>query len=160
MKSQAEEVRLREAVEADVNGILETQRAAFERYAPFVQVDAFPPLCESAEGVLEDIRKKTVLVAEDMGGFIAGSIRYSLNAGVCIFDRLSVHPSHQGRGIGKLLVHEVERSVAAKVHKIMLETGLLAEQLLIFYTRLGYSGEAVLRNHYGSEDWIVMSKFP
>ncbi len=159
MNSPAKEVRIREAMESDVNGVLEAQRAAFERYAPFVKAASFPPLCERAEGVRNDINRKTVLVAEDLSGLIAGSIRYSLNAGVCALDRLSVHPTHQGRGVGRLLVREVERSVAGKVHKVFLETGLLAEGLLMFYTRLGYSGEAVLRNHYGAHDWIVMSKF-
>jgi hypothetical protein len=43
--------------------------------------------------------------------------------------------------------------------KLYLETGLLENNLLLFYTKFGYSGEAVLRNHYGGFDWIVFSKF-
>ncbi len=57
------------------------------------------------------------------------------------------------------LVSEVEKRVKGDAHKIYLETGLLASNLLMFYTKLGYSGEAVLRRHYGGFDWIVFSKF-
>jgi len=56
-------------------------------------------------------------------------------------------------------VTDVEKRVSCAVHKIYLETGLLTDNLFIFYTKLGYSGEAILRKHYGGFDWIVFSKF-
>lgn len=159
MKSQTEGVCIRNATESDAGGILKAQVSAFEKYLTFVKADMFPPMCETVELMKEVIARTTVLVAGCESGFIAGSIRYSVEAGVCFFERLSVHPLYQGRGIGSQLVREVEGRADGKAHKVFLETGLLAEGLLMFYARLGYSGEAVLRNHYGAYDWIMMSKF-
>lgn len=76
-----------------------------------------------------------------------------------MLERLFVDPEYQKMGIGKELVLEVEKQVRFRAHKIYLETGLLADELLKFYSRLGYSGEAILRNHYGNFDWIAFSKF-
>lgn len=84
---------------------------------------------------------------------------YQTLASVCHLERLSVNPDYQNQGIGHKLVREVETMVAGKAHKITLETGLLASELVKFYSRLGYSGEAILKNHYGNFDWIVFSKF-
>ena len=78
---------------------------------------------------------------------------------MCHFELLSVHPDYQKQSIGQQLVVEIESLVAQQAHKICLETGLLASDIISFYSRLGYSGEAILKQHYGQFDWIVFSKF-
>jgi len=152
------EAVIRKAGSQDVEDILEVQRAAFMRYTEFLEPEQLPPINETIEQASNDIDRKECLVAEH-DRKVCGSIRYLIKGGVCMIERLSVHPDVQGKGIGRALVGEVEQDVKGDAHKIYLETGLLAHNLLIFYTRLGFSGEAVLRNHVGRHDWIVFSKF-
>ena len=156
--NKAASISVREARESDLEALLTAQKAAFMRYTDFLQPEQLPPLNESIDQVRTDLRLKTILVSENGSG-IAGSIRYSVKAGVCIIERLSVIPKQQGKGVGRALVKAVEERAEGKAHKIYLETGLLAHNLLLFYTKLGYSGEAILRNHFGRHDWIVFSKF-
>ncbi len=152
-------VYIRPATESDLQGLLEIQKAAFMRYTEFLEPEQIPPLGETLSEIREDNEKKNILVAE-FNDVPSGSIRYMIKGGVCLLERLSVHPDHQSNGIGRALISEVEwRVKGSRAHKIYLETGLLANNLLMFYTRLGYSGEAILRRHYGDFDWIVFSKF-
>ncbi len=151
-------ITIRPATESDLQGLLEIQKAAFMRYTEFLRPEQMPPLCETLDAVIEDSKRKNILVAE-FNKRLSGSVRYVIKGGVCAIERLSVSPEHQGNGIGRALIGEVERLAKGNAHKIYLETGLLANNLLMFYTKLGYSGEAILRNHYGGFDWVVFSKF-
>ncbi len=152
------DVAIRHATASDLPGLLDIQKAAFARYTEFLAPGQIPPLNETIAGVRSDFNDKQILVA-DFRGILSGSIRYLIKGGVCLIERLSVHPDYQGNGMGRALVSEVEEHAKGNAHKIYLETGLLAHNLLTFYTRLGYSGEAILRKHYGGFDWIVFSKF-
>lgn len=152
------EISIRAARETDLQVVLDVQRSAFMRYTESLLVEQIPPLNETFDELRKDFHSRTVLVAE-INNRLAGSVRYGIKGGVCILERLSVAPELQGSGIGKALVKAVESRAATHAHKIYLETGLLANNLLMFYTKLGYSGEAVLKKHYGGFDWIAFSKF-
>ncbi|TNF53724.1 GNAT family N-acetyltransferase [bacterium] len=157
--SNFENILIRESVESDIPEILSIQLSAFKVYTDWLKPEQIPPLSETFDDVRKDFNNKHILVAEVKGRIVA-SVRYEIRSGVCCLEKLSVAPEVQGRGIGRTLVLEVEKEVKDKAHKIYLETGLLAHDLLVFYTRLGYSAEAVLRNHFGGFDWVVFSKFP
>ena len=148
----------RNAVDADLASLLAIQKDAFAVYTAHLRPSQIPPLNETLDEMRKDMMYKT-LIAAFVDQNPAGSIRYSIKGGVCIIERLSVKPVLQGSGAGRGLIEEVERRVAGHAHKIYLETGLLASGLIMFYTRLGFSGEAILRNHCGGFDWIVFSKF-
>lgn len=150
---------IRSALETELYKILDIQKEAFKMYVGdiFFQ-EKIPPLNETIEEVKKDFKTKCILVAE-ADGKITGSVRYIIKGGVCILDRLSVLPEFHRSGIGRKLVAEVEKQSLNKAHKIYLETGLLADNLIKFYTKLGFSGEAILKNHYGEFDWIAFSKF-
>jgi len=158
LKSKVANIIIRATVETDLSELLDIQKAAFMRYTDWLLPEQIPPLNETLDDVRKDFQNKHILVAE-VKGRVGGSVRYMIKAGVCILEKLSVVPELQGSGIGRALVTEVEKQARDKAHKIYLETGLLADNLLRFYTKLGYSGEAVLRKHYGGFDWIVFSKF-
>jgi GNAT superfamily N-acetyltransferase len=151
-------IKIRAAQKSDLGDMLNIQKSAFARYTEFLLSEQIQPLHETFDEVKEDFEKKTILVVE-IKDRLAGSIRYEIKGGVCIIERLSVLPEFQGNGIGRALINEVEKRASRNAHKLYLETGLLANNLLMFYTRLGYSAEAVLRKHYGGFDWIVFSKF-
>ena len=152
------ELIIREAESADLEAILEIQMRAFIVYTDLIAAEQIPPLNESIAEVQEDLQRKTILVA-CRGEKIVASVRYQINLGVCVFERLSVDPIYQKQGIGQELVFKVESLASTQAHKIYLETGLLAADLIRFYSSLGYSAEAVLKKHYGNFDWIVFSKF-
>jgi GNAT superfamily N-acetyltransferase len=156
MKNKA--VSLRGAVEDDLTGLLDIQKEAFARYTDHLSPKQILPLNKKLEDIRKDMTYKSIIAAY-VNGSLAGSVRYHIKGGVCIIERLSVKPDLQGAGIGRSLIAAVEKLVRGKAHKLYLETGLLENNLLQFYSKLGYSGEAVLRNHYGGLDWIVFSKF-
>ncbi|BCG64324.1 MAG: [ribosomal protein S5]-alanine N-acetyltransferase [Methyloprofundus sp.] len=158
MSTGDKELIIRAADSSDLQAILEIQMNAFEVYTNLIAAEQIPPLNESLAEVQIDFKRKSILVAS-RGGKIVGSVRYQINLGVCVFERLSVDPMYQQQGIGQQLVRKVEGLAVLQAHKIYLETGLLAAELIKFYSGLGYSGEAVLKNHYGNFDWIVFSKF-
>jgi len=149
---------IRQARKEELAAILEIQLAAYRVHTSWLRPEQIPPLNEGVEDIEADFSHKVILVAET-GGRIAGSVRYAIKGGVCILERLSVSPDIQRSGIGRQLVGEVERLAFPSAHKVYLETGLLADDLLKFYSALGYSGEAVFKNHYGNFDWIAFSKF-
>jgi len=148
----------RNAGDEDLVALLAIQKDAFERYTDHLMPEQIPPLNETIEDMRKDVKYKSIIAAY-VDGSPVGSVRYYNKGGVCIIERLSVKPSLQGEGIGRGLIAEVENRVAGSAHKLYLETGLLASNLLMFYSRLGFSGEAILRNHYGGFDWIAFSKF-
>jgi len=151
-------IETRDAVDKDLDALLSIQKEAFARYTDHLRPEQIPPLNESLDDIRKDMKYKSV-VAVCVDGIPAGSIRYHIKGGVCIIERLSVRPDLQGRGIGCGLIAEVENRSSGVAHKIYLETGLLASNLIAFYTKIGFSGEAILRNHYGRFDWIAFSKF-
>ncbi len=156
MKNKA--VSLQVAFEDEFAGLLQIQKEAFMRYTNHLSPEQIPPFNETLEDMRKVMTLKSILAAY-VDGSPAGSVRYHIKSGVCTIERLSVKPKLHAAGIGRSLIEAVERLVGGKAHKLYLETGLLANNLLLFYSRLGYSGEAVLRNHYGGFDWIVLSKF-
>lgn len=150
-------ITIRKAGPADAGHILAIQKRAFQRYVGPLTPEQIPPLHETEESVRIDIETKTVLVAfSDRSP--AGSVRSTIKGGVCMIERLSVDPAFQGNGIGKALMNAIEKEASGRAHKLCLETGLLADNLLPFYTRLGYVAEALLQQHYGGFDWIALAK--
>lgn len=148
----------RNASDGDLASLLAIQKDAFARYTDHLLPEQIPPLNETLEEMMKDSKHKSIIAAYVCES-PAGSVRYYNKGGVCIIERLSVKPELHGKGIGRGLIAEVESRVAGSAHKIYLETGLLASNLLLFYSKLGFSGEAILRRHYGGFDWIAFSKF-
>lgn len=149
---------VRAAMPSDAKRILSIQKAAFSRYVGPLRRKQIPPLHETPEELKNDLIAKSVLLAE-YDGTIAGSVRYTIRGGVCHIERLSVLPSLQKRGIGRALLDAVEQACIGRSHKLCLETGLLAANLIPFYTKLGFFAEARFASHYGEFDWIAFAKF-
>ncbi len=149
---------IRKAQHSDLEDVLKVQFKAFHVHTQWLASDRIPPLNETFDGVKKAFQNKVILVAV-RDEKIVGSIRYYIKTGVCFLERLAVDPACQKQGIGSALVQALEKQARGKAHKIYLETGLLAEDLIKFYSKLGYSGEAVLKKHYGNFDWLALSKF-
>jgi N-acetylglutamate synthase-like GNAT family acetyltransferase len=85
-------------------------------------------------------------------------VRFWTVAGVCIIRLLSVNPSHQGRGVGKALICEIEQ-VAIDAHKLYACTMLRTSRNIHLFMSLGYKAETILPNHYDHLDLICFAKY-
>ncbi len=148
-------VHIRLATESDFPSLLHVQQAAFGEYASIYKVSGWTT--ETLESLREDAREKHIFVAEE-GGAIVGSVRFWTVAGVCVIRLLSVNPTHQGRGIGKALIHEIERATT-DAHKLYACTMLRTPRNIQFFMSLGYKAETILPNHYDHLDLLCFAKY-
>jgi len=148
-------IHIRPATEADFAAILHVQQAAFGEYANVYTVSGWTT--ETLESLREDAKEKHIVVAE-ADGVVVGSVRFWTVAGVCIIRLLSVDPAHQGHGVGKALIREIER-VATDAHKLYACTMLRTARNIHVFLRLGYNAETILPNHYDHLDLICFAKY-
>ncbi len=85
------------ATAEDAAEILALQRLAYESEARLYNDWSIPPLAQTLESLIADIKVATVLKAVE-GPSIIGSVRASLAGDVCLIGRLMVDPARQGRG--------------------------------------------------------------
>lgn len=103
----------------------------------------------SPEAVRELIGKRTVFVAVD-GNRIVGTASLDGSVVRTVF----VAPDVQARGIGKLLMVEVERTARGRnIQALTVPSSITAES---FYARLGFI--AVRDSHHGDERTIIMER--
>jgi predicted N-acetyltransferase YhbS len=148
-------VQIRPATETDFSALLNVQQAAFGEYAGVYKVSGWTT--ETIESLKEDAREKHVLVAEAEGE-IVGSVRFWTVAGVCVIRLLSVNPAYQRQGIGKALIHEIERTIT-DAHKYYACTMLRTPRNIQFFMNLGYKAETILPDHYDHLDLICFAKY-
>lgn len=148
-------IQIRPATEADFPALLHVQQAAFGEYTNVYTVSGWTT--ETLESLREDAKEKHIFVAETKG-VVVGSVRFWTVAGVCIIRLLSVDPSHQGHGVGKALLQEIER-VATDAHKFYACTMLRTARNIHLFLRLGYKAETILPDHYDHLDLICFAKY-
>ena len=146
---------IRRAGENDFPVILKIQREAFGAYEGTYDTAAWTK--ETLENITRDSTDKVILVAE-WDGAVAGSVRFWNAGGVCVIRLLSVSPAHQGRGIGKALMREIEQ-YAADAHKLYVCTMLRASRNIAMFLNLGYRPESLLPDQYHHADLICFSKY-
>lgn len=67
--------------------------------------------------------------------------------------RLIVHPRHRGAGVGKRLArHALADAVAGGLKKIVVELPAEQEPAIAMFSGLGFTGEALLRDHIRDRD--------
>lgn len=103
----------------------------------------------SPSAVLQLIGGRTVFVAT-IDGHVVGTASLDGSVVRTVF----VAPDVQARGIGKLLMAEIERTACNRdIHKLTVPSSLSAET---FYKRLGF--KAVRDDYYGEERTIIMER--
>ena len=148
-------IHIRPATEADFPALLHVQQAAFGEYSNVYTVSGWTT--ETMESLKHDAKDKRIFVAEEEGA-VVGSVRFWTVAGVCIIRLLSVNPAHQGRGVGKALIREIEQ-VTTDAHKFYACTMLRTARNIHLFMSLGYKAETILPDHYDHLDLICFAKY-
>jgi predicted N-acetyltransferase YhbS len=148
-------IHIRSATEADFPALLQVQQDAFGEYASLYKVSGWTT--ETLDSLREDAKEKHIFVAE-AEGTIVGSVRYWTVAGVAVIRLLSVSPAHQGHGVGKALIREIEQ-VATDAHKLYACTMLRTAKNIHLFFSLGYKAETILPDHYDHLDLICFAKY-
>ncbi len=148
-------VHMRPATESDFPALLQVQQDAFGEYANLYTVSGWTT--ETIESLREDAKEKHIFVAEAERA-VVGSVRFWTVAGVCIIRLLSVSPTHQGQGVGKALIREIEQA-ATDAHKFYACTMLRTARNIHLFMSLGYKAETILPDHYDHLDLICFAKY-
>ncbi len=136
MKSDETAIDIHDASESDTAEILSIQKLAFHGQAVLYDDFTLPPMTQTLDELARDFKTHAFLKALS-GGRIVGSVRGRREGDSCFISRLIVHPDHQNRGIGKMLMHAVENKFES-VLRYELYTGHKSEKNLEFYAKLGY----------------------
>lgn len=144
-------VVIRRASLEELPAIIKIQHSAFEIESRLYGGRPIPPMWETVDDVAADWPSTLVLVAE-VDGQIVGSVRGRLDGDTCHVGRLSVHPEHQGRGVGTQLMLAVEEAFP-QARRFELFTGHLSERNLRLYGRIGYV--EFRREPVGDGVWLV-----
>ncbi len=129
----------------DAEEILALQKAAYASEAKVYNDPTLPPLTQTLEEMRADIESQLVLKAVEEGRTV-GSVRARMKDGRCLVGRLIVHPDCQGRGIGKLLMEEIERRFS-RAESFRLFTGHRSVKALHIYDKMGYRESSRERLH-------------
>lgn len=135
-------ITVRLAMPEDAEAIASLTRRAFAQQAALYEDDTLPPLSDTAQTVQAAMERGVVLVAEDAGGMLVGSVRGETQGERCLVGRLVVEPEQQGRGVGKALTAALEEHFADAA-RFELFTGHRSEPALHLYESLGYQRERV-----------------
>lgn len=152
-------VKIREATPADYEAVAGLTLSAYRALSTWVGDDYAAELADVAGRVAGG---GTVLVAEDAGGAVVGSVTLVLppsrwfewgheTEGDCGFRMLAVDPGAQGRGIGPALVEEcVRRARAAGRRRMIIGSTTWMTTAHRIYRRLGFVRRPDLDQQWGS----------
>ena len=136
--------RIERATLEDAPAILALQKLAYQSEARLYDDWTLPPLTQTLEDLREEFSASVILKATEAGRLV-GSVRAREANGVCQVGRLIVHPELQGRGVGTMLLRQIEAEFPrARIFELF--TGSRSEGNMRLYQRLGYlrSREKVL----------------
>jgi ribosomal protein S18 acetylase RimI-like enzyme len=102
---------------------------------------------EAVRGWLDPKRQWLALDGDRIVGFLAVLPLHGWSDHVGEI-RLVVHPGHRGAGLGRTLArHALREAVGRGLSKVVVEVVADQEALLAMFTGLGFTGEALLRDH-------------
>ena len=127
---------LESATVSDAAEILVVQKLAFQGQAVLYDDYTLPPLVQTPDELAGDFDRYSFLKAT-LAGRIIGSVRGRWEGEVCHVSRLLVHPEHQNKGVGTLLMHAIEERFR-DARRYALFTGHLSAKNLALYAKLGY----------------------
>ena len=128
-------IKIFESEEADAAEVLRLQYASYQSEAELNNDFTIQPLTQTLDEVLAEYRRGIVLKAA-LDDIIIGSVRAYADGDTVYIGKLIVHPNHQGKGLGKRLLAEVESKFLNK--RFELFTSGKSERNLWLYEKTGY----------------------
>jgi len=120
----------------DANEILTLQKLAYQSEAKLNNDWTIPPLTQTLIEIEAEF-KTTVFLKAVWEDKIIGSVKGYFSSGTCFIGRLIVHPDFQGKGIGTMLMENIEKAFP-DADRFELFTGIKSFHNIRFYQRLGY----------------------
>lgn len=126
---------IEKACKEDLKEILSLQYIAYQSEAKLFNTTDIPPLKQTLEEVNEEFKKGVILKATE-NGTIIGSVRAYQENGTAYIGKLMVHPDMQKKGIGTMLLSEIEKQFPALRYELFTSTRSIGNIRL--YQKLGY----------------------
>ncbi|WP_206535724.1 GNAT family N-acetyltransferase [Microbacterium sp. 4R-513] len=145
------DVAVRDIRIEDAGEVLTLQRAAFVQEALIYGSPEMPPLTQTLEELEHELHDNLGCVALE-GSRMIGAVRARVVGELLLVGRISIAPDAQGKGVGTLLLAEVERrGREAGATESELFTGSLSEANLRLYEREGYAESQRVPGDDGTE---------
>lgn len=139
-------LQLRRAGEADAETIRDLVSAAYEHYVPLIGRTPIPMLTDYAGAV----RAHEIWVLDD-GGILVGVLELDPRSDHLWLENVAVLPVHQGRGLGRRLLHHAEAVARDRgLPEIRLLTNERYVANIAMYQRHGFV-ETDRRPHLGTD---------
>ncbi|WP_117234875.1 GNAT family N-acetyltransferase [Vibrio maerlii] len=102
----------------------------------------------SVQAIQKYLIKSWCFVAQQNENIVGACIAKNNQSGTCEIYNVSVHPNHQGQGVGsKLMQYALNELFAQGIERIELGTGTFGYQLM-FYQRLGFRVDRVDKDYF------------
>lgn len=119
----------------DAEEILLLQKLAYRSEAEIYNDFSIEPLAQSLEQLQRQYENHIILKAV-IDETIIGSVRANDQDGTCYIGKLIVHPNHQNKGIGKMLMNAIEGLFLKSRYELF--TGSKSAKNIALYEKLGY----------------------
>jgi ribosomal protein S18 acetylase RimI-like enzyme len=140
----------------DLEAILALQKTAFRDVAIMHNHLDMPPMAQTYEEIKRDYDNGVIFVKVSDRDKIIGSVRGYLDENhICRIGRLVVHPNYQRKGLGKLLMKEIEE-IFKHCNEYRIFTSERSTHVISLYESLGY--EKLSRETVGSYKIVHMKK--
>ena len=146
---------IEKACKEDLAEILKLQYIAYQSEAMLFGTTDIPPLKQTLEEVLQEFQRGIILKTTDENGNIIGSVRAYCENGTAYIGKLMVHPDFQKKGIGSMLLSEIEKQFPSMRYELFTSTRSVSNIRL--YQKLGYR---ILREEAVTEElqFVYMEK--
>ncbi len=128
---------IKNAERADLPEILQLQYLAYQSEADLFGSRDIPPLKQTLDEVIEEWNSGVILKMTDDTNAIIGSVRAKEIDGTVYIGKLMVHPDHQHKGYGTMLLSEMENRFPDKRYELFTSTRSVDNIRL--YQKLGYT---------------------
>ena len=129
-------MRIEKARIDDLDTILKLQYLAYQSEADLFGTRDIPPLKQTLDEVTEEYNNGTILKMTDDNDNIIGSVRAREDGGTVYIGKLMVHPDHQKKGYGSLLLSRIEECFPGKRYELFTSTRSVDNIRL--YKKMGY----------------------
>lgn len=137
--------------------VLTLQRAAYVPEAQRYRDPDLPPLTQTLEELVSELRSPLVLgLGAWLDGRLVGSVRVRVEGGIGHLGRLVVAPDLQGVGIGSALLRACAGALPTEVTEIRLFTGARSDPTIRLYERHGYVRQG--ETPAGTHDLVHLTK--